>query len=143
MFATGDYDQLSYAIDDSNGRNVMTVMPLEKSIGPNAVHFGLSLNSSTPGDSSFTFLAAHQRNWLNAAGGSWRNEMAIGKDKLFKTELYQPWSYDSPLFAAASFSYHVQPLSFYDDNHIKYAEISNDVASVNADIGSVLGRLAS
>ncbi len=140
VFASGDYDQLSYAIDDRNGRHVMTVMPLEKSIGPNAVHFGLSLNSSTPGDSSFTFLAAHQRNWLNAAGGSWRNEMAIGKDKLFKTELYQPWSYDSPLFAAASVSYHVQPLSFYDDSHIKYAEISNDVTSINADIGSVLGR---
>jgi len=139
-FATGDYDQLSYTLDASGGRNVMTVMPLEKSIGPNALHFGLSLNSSTPGDSNFSFLAAHQRNWLNASGGSWRNEMVIGKDKLFKTELYQPWSYDSPLFAAASISYHQQPLSFYDDNHIKYAEISNDVTSVNADVGTLLGR---
>lgn len=140
VFATGDYDQLGYVLDASSGRNVMTIMPLEKSVGPNTLHFGLSLNSSTPGDSNFSFLAAHQRNWLNAAGGSWRNEMVIGKDKLFKTELYQPWSYDSPLFAAVSLSYHQQPLSFYDGSHIKYAEISNDVTSVNADIGSVLGR---
>lgn len=140
VFAMGDYDQLSYVIDSSNGRNVMTVMPLERSIGPNTVHFGLSLNSSTPGDSNFSFLASHQRNWLNPAGGSWRNEMAIGNDKLLKTELYQPWSYDSPLFAAVSVSYHQQPLSFYDDNHIKYAEVSNDVTSFNADVGTVLGR---
>lgn len=140
LFAAGDYDQLSYAIDSRNGRNIMTVMPLEKNIGPNTVHFGLSLNSSTPGDSNFSFLAAHQRNWLNPAGGSWRNEMVIGKDKLFKTELYQPWSYDSPLFAAVSLSYHQQPLSFYDDNHIKYAEVSNDITMFNADVGTVLGR---
>ncbi|PXX50542.1 NTE family protein [Aquitalea magnusonii] len=140
LFAAGDYDQLSYAIDARNGRNIMTVMPLEKNIGPNTVHFGLSLNSSTPGDSNFSFLASHQRNWLNPAGGSWRNEMVIGKDKLFKTELYQPWSYDSPLFAAASLSYHQQPLSFYDDNHIKYAEVSNDITMFNADVGTVLGR---
>jgi len=140
IFAGGDYDQLSYSIDSSNGRNVMTVMPLEKSIGPNALHFGLSLDSATPGDSSFSFLASYQRNWLNAAGGSWRNEMAVGKDKLFKTELYQPWSYDTPLFAAVSLSYQQQPLSFYDANHVKYAEVSNGITAVNADIGTVLGR---
>ncbi|MTD33839.1 hypothetical protein GKE73_14925 [Paludibacterium sp. dN 18-1] len=61
IFAQGDYDQLDYSLDSQSGRNVMTVMPVEKSIGPNYLRFGLNLKGSAPGDASFTFLAAHQR----------------------------------------------------------------------------------
>jgi len=139
IFFGGDFDRISYDIATQEGRNVLTVLPLEKNIGPNYLHFGLSLNSTTPGDSSFSFLASYQRDWVNGAGGSWRNELVLGTDKRFKSEFYQPFYYGSPFFVAGSASYQQQPLSFFDDTHIKYAEVSNDIMSLNGDLGMVLG----
>lgn len=140
VFAGGDYDRLTYRVDNVSGRNVMTVSPLERSIGPNFLRFGLNLNSATPGESNFNFLASHEWRNANSAGGAWRNDASIGQNKLFKTEWYQPLYEGSPVFGAASLGYRQDFLPIYNADHSLNTEWNNDVGSVRLDGGVALGQ---
>ncbi|UGA38017.1 patatin-like phospholipase family protein [Chromobacterium haemolyticum] len=140
VFAGGDYDRLTYRVDNVSGRNVMTVSPLERSIGPNFLRFGLNLNSATPGESNFNFLASHEWRNANSAGGAWRNDASIGQNKLFKTEWYQPLYEGSPVFGAVSLGYRQDFLPIYNADHSLNTEWNNDVGSVRLDGGVALGQ---
>lgn len=140
VFAGGDYDRLTYRVDNVSGRNVMTVLPLERSIGPNFMRFGLNLSSATPGESNFNFLASHEWRNANSAGGAWRNDVSIGQNKLIKTEWYQPLYEGSPVFTAASLGYRQDFLPVYNSDHTLNLEWNNNVGSVRLDGGLALGR---
>jgi NTE family protein len=140
MFAGGDFDSLTYQVESQGGRNVVNVMPVERSVGPNYLRFGLNLKSSTSGDSSFTFLGSHLRTWLNSAGGSWRNDLQLGSDKLFHSELYQPLSVDSPVFVALQAGYKETAWPFFNAKHEKYAQLNLAETSAGLDLGVALGK---
>ncbi|WP_434634990.1 patatin-like phospholipase family protein [Chromobacterium sp. CV08] len=140
IFTGGEYDRLGYRIDNMSGRNVMTVMPVERSIGQNYLHFGLNLSSDTPGDSSFTLRASHEWTALNNAGGAWRNDVAIGQDKGIKTELYQPLWQGSPLFVSASLGYRQKPFQLFNDNHTVLATFKDNIVDTQLNTGVALGR---
>lgn len=139
LFAEGDYDRLTYNLDTHGGRTVLEVMPFERSIGPNYLRFGLNLKSSSPGDSSFSMLASHQRTWLNSAGGVWRNELQIGANTRLKTELYQPWSAFSPAFGSLSALYESKDVPVFGSDHKRLATVQTRERSVHADVGVALG----
>ncbi len=140
IFTGGEYDKLGYRVDNVSGRSVMTVMPVERSIGQNYLHFGLNLRSDTPGDNSFTLRAAHEWTALNDAGASWRNDLAIGYDKSITTELYQPLWNGSPFFVAGSLGYEQKPFRVFNDNHTVLATLKNDVLSGQVNVGLALGK---
>lgn len=140
LFAGGDYDSLTYRVESQGGRNVVDVMPVERSIGPNYLRFGLNLKSSSTGDSTFTFLGSHLRTWINSAGASWRNDLQLGSDKLFHTEFYQPLAIDSPVFVAAQAGYKESAWPFFDSQHEKYAQLNLTETSAGLDTGITLGK---
>ncbi|WP_158021069.1 patatin-like phospholipase family protein [Chromobacterium sphagni] len=140
IFTSGEYDKLGYRVDNISGRNVMTVMPMERSIGQNYLHFGLNLSSDTPGDSNFTLRASHEWASLNDAGGSWRNDVAIGHDKGIKTELYQPLWRGSPVFVAASFGYQQKPFQLFNDDHTVFATFKDNILETQLNTGLALGK---
>lgn len=140
IFAGGEYDKLAYRVDNVSGRNVMTVMPVERSIGQNTLHFGLSLNSDTPGDSNFTLRAAHEWSALNEAGGSWRNDVALGYEKSYHTELYQPLWHGSPVFASGSLGFEQKPFRIFNNDHTVLGTLKNNVLSGQANLGVALGK---
>ncbi|AXK40206.1 patatin-like phospholipase family protein [Crenobacter cavernae] len=139
-FASGDYDRLSYSIDQENGRRVLTVMPLERAVGPNYLRFGVNLKSSTPGDSDFNFLAAHERVWLNSAGASWRNYLQVGDDKRFQTSLYQPLSAGSPLFVFGSYLWKEEMIPFFLLDHVRFADLQLSTSRFDVGGGAQLGQ---
>jgi NTE family protein len=140
LFATGDYDQLSYRLDNHDGRNVMTLMPLERSIGPNYFRFGLTLQASQPGDASFGLLGSHELTWLNSAGATWRNNVELGETTLLKSELYQPLWAGSPLFVAGSYQYNSQLLPLFQPGHQHVADLDYITSRFEGDVGLALGR---
>ncbi|UTH74024.1 patatin-like phospholipase family protein [Chromobacterium sp. IIBBL 290-4] len=140
IFANGEYDKLSYQVDNIEGRNVMTVTPMERAIGQNYLHFGLNLNSDTPGDSNFTLRASHEWTSLNDAGASWRNDMAVGFEKELRSELYQPLWRDSPVFVAASVGFAQTPFRFYNDDHTVMDTFKNNVENYQLNTGLALGK---
>ncbi|WP_028534257.1 patatin-like phospholipase family protein [Paludibacterium yongneupense] len=140
VFDQGDFDSLTYSIAPKDGRNVLEVYPVERSVGPNYLRFGLSLNSSTPGESNYTFMASHLRTWINSAGASWRNDIEVGGTRLLHSEFYQPMSATSPFFVAAYGGYQEQNWPLFDAAHKKYAQVTMDGTSAGVDAGLALGK---
>ncbi|TDR79677.1 patatin-like phospholipase family protein [Paludibacterium purpuratum] len=140
LFAGGDFDSLTYRVEDVDGRHIMQVMPVERSIGPNQLRFGLNLKNSTVGDASVTFLGSSLSTWLNASGATWRNDLQLGSDTLLRSELYQPLALGSPVFLAAQGHYKEEPWPFYDANHLKYAELTLAETGGELDVGVALGQ---
>jgi NTE family protein len=140
LFAGGDYDSLTYQIEDVDGRHVMQVMPVERSIGPNYLRFGMSLKSSTTGDASVNFLGSSLSTWLNPYGATWRNDLQLGTDTSFRSEFYQPLGVDSPGFVALQGHYKEVNWPFYDANHQKYAGLDLTETGAEADVGVALGK---
>lgn len=140
VFDQGDFDSLTYAIVPKDGRNVLEVYPVERAVGPNYLRFGLGLNSSTPGESNYTFMASHLRTWINSAGASWRNDLQVGGTRLLHSEFYQPWSATSPFFVAAYGGYQELNWPLFDANHKKYAQVTVDGTSAGFDAGLALGK---
>jgi NTE family protein len=139
QFASGDYDSLTYRVDQVNGSNVMEVMPVERYIGPTYLRFGLNLKSSTDGDANFSFLGSSLTTWVNPAGATWRNDVQIGTDKLARSEFYQPLSVDSPVFIAGNIFYKEDQWPFYSDHH-KYAQMTLASSGGGIDAGLTLGK---
>jgi NTE family protein len=140
LFASGDYDSLTYQVKTLDGRNVMQVLPVERSIGPNYLRVGLNLKSSTTGDSTFTALGSYLSTWVDPAGATWRNDVALGADKLFKSEFFQPLSISSPFFVAAQTSYQEQAWPFFTAKHEKYAELDLAQTDLELNGGLALGQ---
>ncbi|WP_215776284.1 patatin-like phospholipase family protein [Paludibacterium sp. B53371] len=140
LFAGGDYDNLTYRIENKDGRNVMQVMPVERTIGPTYLRFGLNLKNSTTGDASFTFLASSLNTWLDAAGATWRNDLQVGSDTLLRSEIYQPLGLDSPMFVSAQAHYKEEAWPFFDNHHLKYAELTLAETGGELDAGVALGK---
>ncbi|MBV8047108.1 MAG: patatin-like phospholipase family protein [Paludibacterium sp.] len=140
LFAGGDYDSLSYRIQDIDGRSVMQVLPVERAVGPTYLRFGMNLKSSTTGDSSVNFLASSLSTWLNAYGATWRNDVQLGTDTAVRSEFYQPLGLDSPMFVAARANYQQVAWPFFDDNHHKYAQLDLSESGGALDAGVALGK---
>lgn len=140
IFAQGDYDSLGYELSSESGKNILTVWPQERSTGQDSLRFGMNLQSATPGDTGFTFLVAHQKTWINSAGGVWRNNLSVGSNRLVKSELYQPLYYNSSVFVSPSVSYSEDLQPYYNPNHVKYAELTNRHVKLTADLGYALGQ---
>lgn len=122
-FSSGDYERIGYRVDSQDGRSVATVMPVEKAFGPNYLRFGLNLQGSRPGDSTFSLLGMYERVWLNSAGGTWRNEVQLGYNPHFQTELYQPLGATDPLFVSASYLYDSTSYPVFAPQHRHLADM--------------------
>ncbi|AXE32068.1 hypothetical protein DK842_20505 [Chromobacterium phragmitis] len=140
IFTGGEYDKLGYRVDNVSGRNVMTVMPVERGIGQNTLRFGLNLNSDTPGSSNFTLRASHEWDAINSAGGAWRNEVAIGYQRAINSEFYQPLWRNSPLFVAASLGAQQKQYRYFNEDHTVLSTLNDNVIGGQVNLGVALGK---
>ena len=138
-FFSGDYERIGYRVDSQDGRSVATVMPVEKAFGPNYLRFGLSLQGSRPGDSTFSLLGMYERAWLNSAGGTWRNDVQLGHDPHFKTEWYQPLGATNPLFVSGSYLYDSSTYPVFAPQHRHLADMEINKSLFELGGGTSLG----
>ena len=141
LYASGDFERVSYGLLDDAGRRVVTFDAVEKSWGPNFVKFGLEGGYDLRGESRFEALAAYRRTWIDSLGAEWRTDLQLGRQDRLANELYQPLGIDRIFFVAP------------------YAELDRDIEDVFAgtqrvaryvlyegltgvDVGSRLGRAA-
>lgn len=140
LFAEGDYDSLSYRLSEKEGDIVADVLPIEKTIGPTYMRFGIELEGSTDADANYALLFNLNRTWLNSAGASWYNNLRLGNDVHLRTEFIQPWSATSPWFAAGGFALKNDVLNLYTLNQKHYADLSKVSNRTYLDAGYRLGQ---
>lgn len=141
LMATDDFEQVRYRFDDRDGRRVLVVEPVAKSIGPNYLRFGLNLSSDLEGESAFNVLVDHRATWLNRRGLEWRNSLSLGETMVLATELYQPLDVRRRVFLAP-FAFWRQEKSniFIDEDAI--ASYRTRQLGLGLDLGINFGRSA-
>jgi NTE family protein len=92
VYASGDFESVSYNLLDAPGGKVLVVTPLEKSWGYNSLQLGGSLQTNFSNDNRFNLLVLHTWSWLNRAGGTWRNELQFGTLRRLGSEFMQPFA---------------------------------------------------
>jgi NTE family protein len=90
LAANDDYLHTDYRLVDGPAGTALVFRLDEKSWGPNYFRAGLELASDFAGRGEFNLKLSHNRHWLNAAGGEWRNRLQVGSVPRWSTEWYQP-----------------------------------------------------
>ena len=90
LASTGDYLHADYRVEDLPAGTGLVYVLHEKPWGPNYFGLGLDLQSDFAGRGEFNIKLAHNRHWLNASGGEWRNRLQIGSVPRWYSEWYQP-----------------------------------------------------
>jgi NTE family protein len=90
MSALQEFESVEYRLTGDPAEPTLAWLPREKRVGPDYLKFDLGMYTSAGGDIAFAIYAKHNRTWLNALGGEWRNEVQLGSENLLATSLYQP-----------------------------------------------------
>lgn len=118
-FGDGYYEQVDYSIDRVGSRNVLRVMPVEKSWGPDYFRMGVQLEDNLSQGSSYQLRFGYQKTWLNDRGGELLFTGELGGRTGVGVDYYQPLSASNRWFGAASASLSRERLDhFYLDQRI-------------------------
>jgi NTE family protein len=100
IYGRGDFDSVDYRIEEGPASRALIIRVHEKEIGPNYIRFGISLATSSQGDSYFNVLASYRATWVNRFGAEWKSEVQFGQNSYFFTEFYQPLTRHGYFFIA-------------------------------------------
>ncbi|HEX4883117.1 MAG TPA: patatin-like phospholipase family protein, partial [Casimicrobiaceae bacterium] len=140
LYGTGDFEHVSYRLIESPTRRILNVEAVEKSWGPNYLRFGLGLSSDFDGSAFFNLLGQYRRTWLNANGGEWRTDVALGRNNSIVSELYQPLDARQRFFVAPRVELESNYLGVWlGDTRISEYSLPTAIAGVDA--GANLGHL--
>jgi NTE family protein len=90
IYGRGDFDSVSYRIDERPSGRTLVIQVHEKETGPNYIRFGLTLATESKGNSYFNLIASYRATWVNRFGAEWKVETQVGQNSYALTEFYQP-----------------------------------------------------
>ncbi|MEY2688001.1 MAG: hypothetical protein RL375_2199 [Pseudomonadota bacterium] len=92
IYGDGHYERVDYTVRSLEGRQVLTVMPVEKSWGPDYLRLGVQLEANLSQGSTFQLRAGYHKTWLNRLGGELLLTGELGNRAGLGIEIYQPLS---------------------------------------------------
>ena len=143
MYGDGYYESVDYTVLTQRDRNILRVLPLEKSWGPDYLRFALNLESNTTQGATFGLRAAYHKTWLNPLGAELITSVDVGKSNAIGVNFYQPLDPAQRYFAEVSAGIGQTTFDiFYKEKQIAEYTDSNAVIglSVGANVG-LLGQL--
>ena len=106
----------------------------EKSWGPNYVNFRFMLEDDFNSDKHVQLASAFTLTNLSDLGAEWRNEFAVGTDKLFSTELYWP-IFSASTFVSAQLANHSETIILQDQRNVSLGDFMRTENLANLNIG--------
>jgi len=140
IYGDGWYESVDYSLLTARDRNILQVMPVEKSWGPDYLRFGLSLDSNLKQSSSYTVRAAYDKTWLNSLGGQLLVSTELGRKNALTVDLYQPLEDRQRYFMESSLSYGLENIGIYENDH-KLADYDKNQGVVSIGAGVNVGLL--
>lgn len=138
IYGDGWFQSVDYSMRNIRQRNVLTVMPVEKSWGSDYLRFGVNLDSNFKQDSSYTLRAAYDKTWLNSLGGQLLVNAELGRASVLSAELYQPLDERQTYFLETGVSYESKNLGIYQDGS-KLADYEIDRRTASLGLGRNIG----
>jgi NTE family protein len=137
-YGDGYYERVDYTLVREGDRNVLRIMPIEKSWGPDYLRLGVNLNSSLSGGSSFSVRTAYQKTWMNALGGELLMSAELGSNTGVGVDFYQPLDPAQRYFVDAAASVRRESAALFKDD-LRISEYRNNVARVDLSVGRNIG----
>ncbi len=113
VFGDGNYERVDYRLTRVGDRNVLRVMPVEKSWGPDYLRFGLRLESTLALGSTYQLRLGYQKTWLNRLGGELLLTGDLGSSTGLAAEFYQPLEATQRFFGYVNTSYTRDRLDYF------------------------------
>jgi NTE family protein len=104
-YGDGHYERVDYTILNQQGRNVLRLLPVEKSWGPDYLRMALRLDSNLSQGSTYLLRAGYQKTWLNDLGGEMLITAELGSSTGAGVQLYQPLDAGQRFFVDAQAEY--------------------------------------
>lgn len=139
-YGDGYYEIVDYTVQNLNGRNLLRVMPVEKSWGPDYFRFGAQFDSSVKQGSSFQLRGAYQKTWLNSRGGELLITGELGRQAGAGVEFFQPLSLAQGWFADSAVGYSRERIDLYNNDQ-RFAEYLSLTSHLELMVGASLNRL--
>lgn len=142
-YGDGYYERLDYEVQALGGRQVLRVLPVEKSWGPDYLRLGVSLDSNLSQGSSYLLRAGYQRTWLNNLGAELLVVGELGSSTGLSGAFFQPLTRDQRLFVEASVSHRRERVDyFFEDRRVaEYRSIRSRAELVAGVHLELLGQL--
>jgi NTE family protein len=140
VYGDGWYESVDYSVFTDGTRNVLRVMPVEKSWGPDYLRFGLQLDSNLGQGSSYQLRAAYHKTWMNRLGGELLLGVDIGSNTGAAVDWYQPVTADGRWFVEAGASYRRERSDYWFQDQ-RIAEYSNARSLLQLRVGPAFPRL--
>jgi NTE family protein len=142
-YGDGHYERVDYTVLRPRGRNILRVMPVEKSWGPDYLRLALQLDSNLSQGASFRLRAGYQKTWLNRLGGELLMTAEVGSSSGVGVEFYQPLEATQVFFSELSASYLRDRNDLYQQDQ-RIAEYRRARTQIDTTLGinlSLLGQL--
>ncbi len=141
IWASDDFTTVPYELKPGpDGTQVLVFRPQENPWGYNTIRIGGKLSTDFQDDHSFQVVLSHTKEWLNAWGGEWRNDLRLGKDGYLSTSFYQPLGVGSSLFVQPELSYENQDYEWYSGRDYPDAHIHNQIFEGQVSLGVEVGN---
>ena len=133
-YGDGYYQQIDYALDNTlRNREILRVLPMEKSWGPDYLRFGINLESDFRTNSTYAMRAAYQKTWLNSLGAEFLSYLEIGSTTAVGANIYQPIDARQRYFVEANINYRSDTTGIYEeDKELAQYTINQTAAQVAA-----------
>lgn len=137
-YGDGYYERVDYTLVREGDRNVLRILPIEKSWGPDYLRLGVNLNSSLSGGSSFSVRTAYQKTWMNPLGAELLMSAELGSNTGIGVDFYQPLDPAQRYFVDAAASVRRESAALFKDDQ-RISEYRNNVARFDFSAGRNIG----
>ena len=138
IYGDGWYESVDYTVLHQRDRNILRVMPVEKSWGPDYLRFALNLQADSSQGSGFGLRAAYQKTWLNRLGGELLVDTEVGSKSRLGANWYQPLDPAQRFFVEAGTGVEQSRLNIFEnDRRIAQYRLteSNTGIALGANVG--------
>ena len=140
IYGDGFYQSVDYQLLTQRDRNILRILPVEKSWGPDYLRFALNLDTDSNQGSSFGLRAAYQKTLINELGGEILATVGIGSNLGAGLDFYQPLDPAQRFFVEAGIKYERVQQDIFQDNK-RVAQYINSGTAFALSAGTNFGTL--
>lgn len=142
LYGTGEFAQVDWSITREGGQDVLGLRTRGRDWERDGrLRMGLRIEDDFDGTSNFQLGARLERRELNARGGEWRLDAAIGKVTRLTGEWYQPIEEDRRWFVAPRLDFQGRNQPVFATSDLRAFEFRRESAEVRLTAGRLVGDL--
>ena len=84
------FDSIDYEVKKVDGKNILLITTKPSWDNHGEIRFSLGIEDDFKGHSAYSIKLGYTMFGINSYGGEWKNDFEIGRNKLAKTEFFQP-----------------------------------------------------